>query len=232
MKGNLSVVIPCKNEENYILETLKSIARQIGSEGLKVIIADGGSTDSTLDLIKAHQKKSHLEIEIVQGGRVAEGRNNGAMKVTTDVVCFIDSDVRLKEPDVLQSAYDALMLGKSLVTCKLAPYPFSFPLWISHTLFNFIQKNMKESFAVGGFICVRISDFKEKGGFNEEIDHSEDFFFSRKFLKKDFFILKKHFTQDDRRIKKMGYFNFLKFLLSNWLKKENIDHFKKPVYWN
>lgn len=47
----LSIVMPCLNRVNFIAEALDSIFNQ-NLEGIEVIIADGGSTDGTLDVLK------------------------------------------------------------------------------------------------------------------------------------------------------------------------------------
>ena len=47
----ITVIIPCKDEENYIGDTLLSLNKQKNIEGTKVIILDGDSTDNTIDII-------------------------------------------------------------------------------------------------------------------------------------------------------------------------------------
>ena len=97
----VTIVIPCKNEELYIGKTLKSISGQIGVNKLRVIIADANSTDNTRQVIAKCQKQlSNLQIEIIDGGPVAVGRNRGAELVTTPYVLFIDADTELIETDM------------------------------------------------------------------------------------------------------------------------------------
>ena len=102
IKDVLSIVIPCKNEENYILETLSSIQKQKGVLGLKVIIADANSTDRTRDLIRLFAEQPILNIEIIDGGSVSYGRNFGASLVDTKYILFIDADTILYDDDVIQ----------------------------------------------------------------------------------------------------------------------------------
>ena len=89
IKDKLTIVIPCKNEENYISHLLDSLRLQkIGDT--RVIIADC-STDNTREVIK--NNRAYLNIEIIEGGPVSTARNNAARLVTTPYILFIDADV-------------------------------------------------------------------------------------------------------------------------------------------
>ena len=77
----LTIIIPCKNEEKYIGTLLDSLAEQTyPMNTVDIIIADAGSTDSTLNIINECVIKYNqlLNIRIVPGGLPAIGRNNGA----------------------------------------------------------------------------------------------------------------------------------------------------------
>ena len=51
----VSIVIPCLNEERYIVPLLDSLAAQdYGPDGIEVIVADGGSTDETRALVRGY----------------------------------------------------------------------------------------------------------------------------------------------------------------------------------
>mgnify|MGYP001370046593 CR=1 FL=1 len=48
----ISIILPIKNEAGYIAETLKSIFDQnVSKDKFEIIIADGRSTDNTLEII-------------------------------------------------------------------------------------------------------------------------------------------------------------------------------------
>ena len=79
LSNNITIVVPCKNEENYIHHLLDALRLQdIGNT--RIIIADC-STDNTRQVIKDHS--SFLNIEIIDGGPVSIAKNNGARLVTT-----------------------------------------------------------------------------------------------------------------------------------------------------
>ena len=50
MKKKITIIIPTYNSEKYILESLKSLKQSY--KNYSVFIADGGSKDRTLSLIK------------------------------------------------------------------------------------------------------------------------------------------------------------------------------------
>lgn len=90
----LSIIILCKNEEEYIGRLLKSLVFQTYKD-FDVIISDADSTDDTLLVVKMYKK--YLDIKIVSGGLPSVGRNNGAKSTDSDILLFIDSDVELPE---------------------------------------------------------------------------------------------------------------------------------------
>ena len=78
LSEKITIVVPCKNEENYIAHLLMHLRNQlIGST--RIIIADC-STDNTREVIQA--TKGRLNVEIIDGGPVSIAKNNGARLVT------------------------------------------------------------------------------------------------------------------------------------------------------
>jgi glycosyltransferase involved in cell wall biosynthesis len=117
IKDIFTFVIPCKNEEAYIEKTLRSIDLQKGIEGTEVIIADGGSTDSTISIINKLKGKLSIKVRVIKGGSVSKGRNEGAKKVKTEFIIFVDADSVLLDPQIVESTY--LVSDRfDLITCK------------------------------------------------------------------------------------------------------------------
>ena len=100
MKNIITIVIPCKNEEAYIYETLRFISFQYEIQGVKIIIADANSTDNTIQEINRAKQDFKLNIEIIEGGPVAKARNNGAKLVKTPYIAFIDADTILLNSNI------------------------------------------------------------------------------------------------------------------------------------
>jgi glycosyltransferase involved in cell wall biosynthesis len=230
----ITIVVPCKNEENYIQYLLDSLRNQdIGT--VRIIIADC-STDNTRQVI---QHNSHnLNVEIVQGGPVSTAKNNGARLATTPYILFIDSDVRFFKPTVIHDAVRAIEEHKlDLVGLNVKCYDRNILAMIGFAVFNIINNVLKyfSPFAVGAFMLTRRDRFEEYGGFPEKFATSEDFFLSRMYDPKKFRILNHHFGQDSRRFKKMGYFGMVHYLVKNFINRNNPEHWGRidnSKYWS
>ena len=98
---------------------------------------------------------------------------------------------------------------------------------IGFTAFNLINHTLKffSPFAVGAFMLTRRDRFEEFGGFPENLLTSEDYFLSKKYSPRKFRIIRHHFGQDSRRFKKMGYMGMAKYLVKNFVNRNN------KAYW-
>jgi glycosyltransferase involved in cell wall biosynthesis len=233
LSDTITIVVPCKNEENYIHHLLESLRQQnIGDT--RIIIADC-STDNTRQVIK--DNSGSLNVEIIEGGPVSLAKNNGAKLVTTPYILFIDADVRFFKNTVIQDAVDTIEAKNlDLIGLKIKCYDKDPRAKIGFTIFNTINQAMKyfSPFAVGAFMLTRKDRFEEFGGFPENFVTSEDFFLSRKYSPKKFRIIKHHFGQDSRRFKKMGYFGMGTYLIKNFINRNNKaywDRLDSSKYW-
>ena len=230
----ITIVVPCKNEENYIHHLLDSLRSQnIGDT--RVIIADC-STDATRQVIK--NNSIGLNVEIIDGGPVSIAKNNGARLVTTPYILFIDADVRFFKDTVIQDSVKKMELKKlHLVGLNIKCYDKDIRAKIGFTAFNLINHTLKffSPFAVGAFMLTRKDKFEEYGGFPENLLTSEDYFLSKKYSPRKFKIIRHHFGQDSRRFKKMGYLGMGKYLIKNFVNRNNKKYWESLYhnrYWN
>ena len=233
ISNNITIVVPCKNEENYIHHLLDSLrAQDIGDT--RIIIADC-STDATRQVIQ--DNSVGLNVEIIDGGPVSIAKNNGARLVTTPYILFIDADVRFFKNTVIQDAVDKIESMKlDLVGLNIKCYDQDLRAKIGFTAFNVINHTLKyfSPFAVGAFMLTRRDRFEEFGGFPEKFSTSEDYFLSRMYSPRKFRIIKHHFGQDSRRFKKMGYMGMAKYLVKNFVNRNNKAYWDKldsSKYW-
>jgi glycosyltransferase involved in cell wall biosynthesis len=221
----ITIVVPCKNEENYIAHLLEHLKQQnIGDT--RIIIADI-STDNTRYVI--HRNKGDLNIELIKGGPVSVAKNNGAKLVTTPYILFIDADVRFFSPTTIIDCVNELEKNNlDLIGLYAKCYDDDIRAKIGFSLFNIINRIMKRwvPFAVGAFFLTRRDRFEEFGGFPAKYETSEDFFLSKKYDANKFKLVKHYFGQDSRRFKKMGYFGMAWYLIKNFLNRNN------ERYWN
>ena len=233
LSEKITIVVPCKNEQDYIAHLLLHLRQQlIGST--RIIIADC-STDNTREVIQA--TKGRLNVEIIDGGPVSVAKNNGARLVTTPYILFIDADVRFFNDMVIRDAV-AEMDAKNLdlIGLNIKCYDKDKRASIGFAVFNGINRVLKHfsPFAVGAFMLTRRDRFEEYGGFPEQMSTSEDYFLSRKYSTKKFRIIGHYFGQDSRRFKKMGYFGMTKYLVKNFINRNNKEYWDSldnSRYW-
>jgi glycosyltransferase involved in cell wall biosynthesis len=86
-----SVIIPVYNREHLIEETLDSVFRQTFDD-YEVIVVDDGSTDQTVDVVKAYPDP----VRLIQQENTGPGaaRNTGIKAATGEYIAFLDSDDR------------------------------------------------------------------------------------------------------------------------------------------
>lgn len=234
LSDKITIVVPCKNEENYIAHLLMHLRNQcIGNT--RIIIADC-STDKTREVIQI--MKGELNVEVIEGGPVSFAKNNGARLVNTPYILFIDADVRFFKSTVIQDAVDEIeSKNLDLIGLNIKCYDRDIRAIIGFTVFNGINHVLKHftPFAVGAFMLTRRDRFEELGGFPEKMSTSEDYFLSRMYSPKKFKIVKHHFGQDSRRFKKMGYFGMAKYLVKNFINRNNQkywDSLDNSKYWS
>ena len=235
MKDDLTIVVPCKNEESYIYYLLDCLKKQKGIEGIRIYIADC-STDNTRRVIENH--KDWLDVEVIEGGPVSVAKNNGAYLVTTPYILFIDADVRFFSNTVI---YDTLKQMKvedlDLIGLNIKCYDKDLRAQLSFSIFNVLNKILSKwiPFAVGAYLLTRKDKFYEHGKFPCKYPTSEDFHLSRKYDPKKFKIAKHYFGQDSRRFKKMGYLGMSIYLIKNFLFRDNFKHWDsidERRYWS
>ena len=137
----LTIVIPTFNEEKYITNTINSLYNQNGINGTRIIISDNHSTDKTREKVKFLSKLylEKIKIEIIEGGSVSVGRNNGAKLSTTDYVLFIDGDSVLYNKNTIQYALNDIINKKcQLLTCKVKCDKGTIKTVLIFKLFNMI----------------------------------------------------------------------------------------------
>jgi GT2 family glycosyltransferase len=86
----ISVVVPSLNQAPFLAEALGSVLAQ-DYPGLELIVMDGGSTDGSLEIIRAHERHLAFWRSGPDGGQSA-AINRGVERSTGEIVCWLNSD--------------------------------------------------------------------------------------------------------------------------------------------
>jgi glycosyltransferase involved in cell wall biosynthesis len=102
---NLSVVIPCYNEEKnlkILINSIKSIVKK--NKSIQFVLVNNGSTDNTKNIINSIKNKNILKINIKNNIGYGHGLMSGVRRSTGQVIAWCHSDLQVKLKDVI-SAY-------------------------------------------------------------------------------------------------------------------------------
>lgn len=99
----VSVITVTLNAEQFLLECLESVSAQ-GDALCEHIIVDGGSTDSTLYIVKKHAANDSRVSWISEPDKgIADAMNKGLRMAKGEIVCFLHADDYLYEDTVLET---------------------------------------------------------------------------------------------------------------------------------
>ncbi len=204
----LSIIIPTLNEEEKLPLLLDSIKKQSFSN-YEIIIADGGSKDSTVETAKKYG------CIVVNGGLVSVGRNNGAKAANGDILLFLDADVILPS-SFLENAVNEFEKNK-LGIAGFTLFPFNGKK-IDKIAFNIFNKwtELTQKMSPHGVaaIMARKKIHDAIGGFDESIIFVEDYSYAKaaakiskyKFIKEPFFTSIRRYEKDGRIKTYLKYF--------------------------
>ena len=199
----LSIVIPCKDEEELLPRLLTSIKKQTFTD-YEIIVADAHSTDRTRDIATSFGAR------VVEGGMPGPGRNHGALEAQGALLLFLDADVVLASARYLEDALAEFEEKKAdVATCYIEPISDKI---IDHALYGAYNAyaELTEDIlphAAGMCILVRRKTHDEIKGFDEEVVLAEDMDYVRRAAKQNhkFKVLKSHPIHTSvRRMEKDG----------------------------
>ncbi|OCC16112.1 hypothetical protein DBT_0574 [Dissulfuribacter thermophilus] len=195
MNKTISVIIPCLNEKANIGNLLKTIEV---FEDVEAIVVDGGSSDGTPEIAKAHRTKL-LKAGACRGSQL----NAGARAAGGDIFFFVHGDStipRTFKEDIYQIL---LKKGATLGAFRLKIDSPSPPFRLVETMVNLRSSILSLPYGDQGLFIKR-EDFFSAGGF-KDYPIMEDFDFVRRMKKRGRILLaRSHIKTSPRRWGKYG----------------------------
>jgi glycosyltransferase involved in cell wall biosynthesis len=174
-----SIIIPAFNEEKMIGRCLDSIARlDYPKDAFEVIVVDNGSTDQTVEIARSFGGRLAISVLVRPRVYISALRNAGASAAKGRIFAFLDADM-LVPPDWLRQAETIFAQANAGVTgghCS-APADSS---WVARSWFGRRHRTTRwqPSYVPSGNLLVSRRNFFKIGGFDDQLQTSEDCDFS------------------------------------------------------
>lgn len=176
---DVSFIIPAFNEEDNILNVIRSIKSSFFYTyfNYEIIVVDNESTDSTRSIVENNFSEVLL-LTAPKGCTIAQVRNLGANSARGEILVFIDADVELDRiwGNEFLKAYNSIKTTK-LITGSVCGIPDD-ASWVSKSWYTPIL-NKPRNYINSGHLIISKKNFESIGGFNQELKTGEDSDFSR-----------------------------------------------------
>ena len=166
---SFSVVIPVYNSMAFLPDALEAVKAQ-SIKAAEIIIVDSENCQKTADLAKQYNASCYNI-----ANNIAEKRNFGANKASSDIVVFLDSDCLL--PESWLAAAGQFFAKAEIVACGCSYFElpenshFLVQAWHQHQIA--FQKE-QTAWLPTSALAVRKKIFNEISGFNERLPACED----------------------------------------------------------
>lgn len=111
----VSIITPSLNQGRFLLETLQSVAAQ-DYPNIEYIVMDGGSTDNSVDILRAWSQSHPVHWESNPDKGQADAIQRGVERAHGDLVAWLNSDDVYLEPSVVSTAVSEFRNGSPVVT--------------------------------------------------------------------------------------------------------------------
>ncbi len=237
-----SIIIPTLNEEKLLEGMLRQFQSEIVSRhNLEIIVSDGGSTDSTLEIARRLAHKVVINQDHVRQ-TIAMGRNAGAAEAAGDVLVFLNADTLIQDIDrffvTLKEEIQAPQVAA--LTCSVLVFPQEERTIdvLYHRFYNWFFFMMNQvGMAMGRGEChiIKRPVFQQVNGYATGIAAGEDYDMFRRLERvgKVKFLKDLVVYESPRRYRRFGYAYvtaswFLNFLSVFFLRR-SISNQWKPV---
>jgi glycosyltransferase involved in cell wall biosynthesis len=180
---NYSFIIPTLNEEKLLPKLLEQIKRSgvIEKYNCEIVISDGGSTDSTIEVARKYTEKITQHSDSKRQ-TIAAGRNSGANIASGSILVFIDGDIIFDDLNKLMKKVESVFKSDEYLamTCYINIHPderiFSDKIFLNFYNWYFrILNNAGVGMGRGECQIVPKDLFDRIGGYNNSLVAGEDF---------------------------------------------------------
>lgn len=191
MNPELSIIIPCRNEKDYIKNCLDSLlAQDYPRDKMEILVIDGMSEDGTLDILKDYTKKNLIKVFENSKKFTPSALNIGIKNSNGSIIMRIDAHASynknyvsgcikyLKKYNVdnVGGVVHAVPVTNSIFAQVIAQV-YSHPFGAGYSFFRIgaIEPKLTDT-VFGG--CYKKEVFKKVGLFNENLIRSQDLEFN------------------------------------------------------
>jgi len=188
MSAPYLVVIPCLNEETHLPALLQALQADPSARGACIVVADGGSTDGSADIVRAEAAQNPNLVLMHNAKRIqSAGTNMAVAAYGDDCPFFIRLDAHAHYPAGflarLIDAYNTSTADSVTVAMRAVAAPDAFFQAAVATAQNSVLGNGGSAHRAAGVrrwidhghhALFRTAMFRSVGGYDESFTHNED----------------------------------------------------------
>lgn len=182
----ISVICTVLNEGESITRLLDSLAAQTRLPD-EVIMVDGGSTDTTVDVIKTYQNRLPLRVLVEPGANISRGRNVAISAAAGPIIAATDAGVRLA-PDWLENLIAPFLTPEpppAVAGFFIPDVETAFEVAMGATVLPLVTDVNPRTFLPSSrSVAFTKTAWQKAGGYPEWIDFCEDLIFDFRLMEK------------------------------------------------
>lgn len=173
-KPIISIITPCYNNSDTIIETLESIKNQVFKDFELIIINDGSSDNSAEIITNYISKNKNLNIYLYSTANngPSKSRNLGSSYAKGTYIMFLDADDKIESTYISKCiSYLENNTSMNLVYSEAEFFEAKKGKW---DLKEFEMPNFLIDNCIPIFCVIRINVFEKVGKFDENLNYTED----------------------------------------------------------
>ncbi|MDD2890468.1 MAG: glycosyltransferase family 2 protein [bacterium] len=193
----ISIIIPCRNEENFISKCLDSIlANEYPKDRIEILVSDGMSEDGTREIIRRYSEKYFFVKLLDNHQKVTPIAMNIGIKHSIGEIIVIVSAHSILDKEFLKHSVEYLetteadavggvliaLPGNNSILAQSIAVAISHPFGVGNAYFRIGSKEPKYVDTVP-FGCYRKEVFSRVGFFDEELIRNQDDEFNFRLIK-------------------------------------------------